>query len=277
MKKNNIILKSIFTYLLLWCLFSVSFANTAQKWRDIINTLREDERPDDEIRPAITDLWYNANEYLWKNNSNINVIYSNNSNNASKTTSQWRKIINQYRKDWRTDEEIKQALEEAWLDYSGYFPENNETSNYTNNFNTDEYTSRSCKTYTIEYIQSLNAYTSSDFLKKEYFINVDYMKRYIDSKNARSTECYINWWWISTSYVDTYNWTDRYIAPNWKIYFIKQENWLYTSNELNSRINFQTSDELKNYIKERNPLISMWISDHKNQDPITELWNELLN
>ena len=277
--KNNSIIKILISSVLLWCLFPVCLASTTQKWRDIIETLREDERPDDEIRPAITDLWYNANEYLWKSsNSSLTVIHSNSSSNTTaKTTAQWRKILNQYRNDWRTDEKIKQAMEEAWLDTSGYFPENNTNSSSTSSSDLSKYTSRSCKTYTIEYVSSLNAYTSPNLLRNEYFVNIDYLKRYIDSKNTQNSECYIDWWWISTSYVDTYNWTDRYTAPNWKIYFIKQENWRYTSNELSSPRAFQTIDELKNYIKERNPLISMWVTNSKNQDAITELWNELFD
>lgn len=227
MKKNNIIIKSVSIYLLIWCLFSVTFAATTQKWRDIIDELQDNWRTDEEIRKAITDLWYNANEYLWKSeNSNITIIPNNNSNSDSSSPS--------------------------------------------------TYISRSCKPYDIEYVQSLNAYTSPDLLKKEYFINIDYLIRYIDSKNANSAECYRDSWRISSSYTDNYTWTDRYTAPNWKIYFIKEQNWLYTSSELSSPKDFATIDELKNYIKERNPLISMWwIVGSNNQDAVTYLWNEL--
>lgn len=269
MKKNNILTKTILSCLIIWWLSSVTFAATTQKWRDILNQLKDDWRTNNEIRIAMSDLWYNADEYLWKSNDT-----------TWKTTTQWRKILEQYKKDWWTDDEIKQAFEDLWLNTSGYFPEENNTS-YSNSNSSTTYISRSCKPYTIEYIQSLNAYTSPDLLKKEYFVNIDYLKRYIDSRNAQSTECYIAWWWISTSYTDSDS-IDRFIAPNWKIYFIKTQDWLYTSNELSYPKTFTSIDELKMHIKERNPLISMWTLSSRNNNAtnnevINDLWNELFN
>jgi len=121
-----------------------------------------------------------------------------------------------------------------------------------------KYISRSCKPYNIEYIPSLNAYTSPDLKKKEYFVNIEYFKRYVDSKNAQNAECYVtNRSRITTSYIDTSNSNNRFVAPNWKIYFINQQNWFYRSSDINSSKNFTTIDELKNYIKKRNPLIPM--------------------
>ena len=130
MKKNNIHLKSIFSLLLLWNLFSIVFAATTQKWREIVDLLEDDWRTEPEIRQALIDLWYNANEYLWVNtNSNIKVITNTSSNTNSSTSSVWRNIINNLRKDWRTDEEIKESIRELWYDPSAYFPSNN-SSNY---------------------------------------------------------------------------------------------------------------------------------------------------
>lgn len=256
MEKIRFITKGLFSLLIVWSLFSVCLAKTTQEWRDIFDQLRDDLRTDAEIKQVMNDLWYNANEYLWKT-SNSKTTTSN------WTTQLWRDILNKYKQNWWSDDEIKQALEDAWLDTSGYFPENNATNysnsilSYTYSSSTyPPYTSRSCKMYRIEYIELLNAYTSPDLLKKEYFVNTDYLKRYIDSKNKKNTECNTDWWWISASYPDN-NTSDRYIAPNGKIYFIATENWSYTSNELNTYKTFQTVDELRNYIKKRNPLISM--------------------
>ena len=121
-----------------------------------------------------------------------------------------------------------------------------------------KYISRSCKPYNIEYIPELDAYTSPDLKKKEYFVNIEYFKRYVDSKNAQNAECYVtNRFRITTSYIDTSNSNNRFVAPNWKIYFINQQNWFYRSSDINSSKNFTTIDELKNYIKKRNPLIPM--------------------
>jgi len=263
MKKNNIHLKSIFSLLLLWNLFSIAFAATTQKWREIVDLLKDDWRTEPEIRQAITDLWYNANEYLWVNtNSNIKVITNTSSNTNSSTSSVWRNIINNLRKDWRTDEEIKESIRELWYDPSAYFPSNNTSysTQYpsTTNSSASVYTSRSCKPYTIEYISSINAYTSPDLKRKEYFVNIEYFKRYVDSKNVWNAECTQNNNRISTSYTDN-SWSpDRFTAPNGKIYFIVSNNWQYTSNELSKAKNFSTINELKDYIRARNPLIYMW-------------------
>ena len=257
----------------MWCLLSTAFAATTQRWRDILEELRDDWRADDEIRIAMKDLWYNPNEYLWVSyNSTIKSITanpssSNNSSYSDPTTAFWREIISQYRKKWRTDDEIKEFMRDLWLDTSVYFSSNSTsyTTSYQNN-DWSTYISRSCKPYTVQYIQTLNAYTSPDLNRKEYFVNIDYFKRYVDSKNAQNPECSAwGWWWISSSYTDTYTWTDRYTAPNWKIYFITQQNWSYTSNELGVAKSFSTIDELRNYIKQRNPLINMWTINPSSQ------------
>ena len=203
MKKLNLFKRSIIICLLVFWLSSICIAVTTEKWRDILSQLKEDWRTDDEIRQAMTDLWYDANEYLWEqteqtlkvitsnddedldtNTENTNTQTSNNKS-TGKTSKLWREILNKYREEWRTDEEIKQALEELWLDTSWYFPENKTNQNNTTTKPwLQTYISRSCKPYTIEYVQSINAYTSPDLRKKEYFVNVEYFKRYVDSKNA---------------------------------------------------------------------------------------------
>lgn len=269
MKKNNILIKSTLACLLLWCLFSVSFSATTQRWLNILQQLKDDWRTDAEIRLAMKDLWYNATDYLWSSwEWDMETYVASSSRTTSKTSKQWWDIINQFRKDWRTDEEIKQAMEDLWLDSSGYFPTNSSSLTYTES-SWSKYISRSCKPYNIEYVPSLNAYTSPDLNKKEYFVNIDYLKRYVDSKNAQNAECYTSRSWITTSYADTSSWTDRYTAPNWKIYFIIEQNWTYTSKELDTSKSFSTIDELKSYIKTRNPLISMWTTTQSQNTTLT--------
>lgn len=123
------------------------------------------------------------------------------------------------------------------------------------------YISRSCKRYTIQYSDSLNVYTSPNLNKNEYFVNKDYFKRYVDSKNKYQQWCPTNIGWISTNYTDKTNDNTRYTAPNGKVYFITWGEWNYYSNELNKELktptSFRTIQELKYYIRDRNPLISM--------------------
>ena len=136
------------------------------------------------------------------------------------------------------------------------------------------YISRSCKKYIIRYNSDLWVYMSPNLLRNEYFVSKDYFKRYVDSKNKQIDGCPTNVWWISASYRDNSNSTDKYIAPNGKVYFIKSLWWRYYSDELNYELktptSFNTIQELKYYVRDRNPLISMvvdnwpWIVLNKN-------------
>jgi hypothetical protein len=204
-----------------------------------------------------TQTWTN---YTWNNQWNNQWNGSQSSTSSGKWWSSGKSHKNEENNFDTTDTDYGKTFYEL-INNNG---RENNISTKTNDYETIQsnqftlkYISRSCKPYNIEYIQSLNAYTSPDLKKKEYFVNIDYFKRYVDSKNAQNAECYTNRSWITTSYIDTTNSNNRYIAPNWKIYFISQQNWFYVSNDINSSKNFTTIDELKNYIKKRNPLISM--------------------
>ena len=238
------------------------------------------------------DLWLDTSGYFptssnksSSNKSSNNTSSTNSSSesyNNKNTTQQWRNILNNLRKDWRSDEEIIKTMKDLWLDTSGYFPTSSNKSSNTES----TYTSRSCKVYNIEYISNLWAYTSQNLNKSEYFVNIEYFKRYLDSKNPQKSGCPINRWYISTFYTDNSNSTNRYTAPNWKIYFITNQSWYYTSNELSKPKSFWTINELKSYIKDRNPLIWMWtdnsyttnkVSSNSNNvnETINEMWNEI--
>lgn len=123
------------------------------------------------------------------------------------------------------------------------------------------YIARSCKKYKIEFLNNLGVYTSPNLKQDEYFVSKDYFKRYIDSKNKRADWCPTNIWWITTTYRDTSNSSDRYTAPNGKVYFINWKNWSYSSTELDKELNgskkFWSVTDLKYFIRDRNPFISM--------------------
>ena len=120
------------------------------------------------------------------------------------------------------------------------------------------YQARSCKEYQLQYDENLWAFTSPNLVKQEYFVNKDYLKRYIDSKNPRKTWCPTNGWWISVQYKDTSSSSREFVAPNGKIYYITSENWYYSSSNFKSQKNFSSLQEIKYYIRDHNPLI--WMS-----------------
>lgn len=165
------------------------------------------------------------------------------------------------RAETSTDDDIEamlnQLLNPTWNTYNYTWSSYTESTNLYIDTSDEIYKSRSCKEYKLQYNSDLWAFTSPDLQKTEYFINKDYFKRYIDSKNPRKEWCPSNEWWISSSYVDNSNNTDKYIAPNWKIYFILYENWKYHSNQLTKTVDFPSYNEIKYYIRDRNPLINM--------------------
>ena len=181
------------------------------------------------------------------NNTNHSININNNSNNLSE--------------DDEIEELIKELLNENWNNNSTSQNNNNDIEQNEKNIkNSDEeiYISRSCKQYRIQYNQSLWVFTSPDLKNIEYFINKEYLKRYIDSKNPQKENCPQNYWWISTSYRDNSESLDSFIAPNWKVYFISEQNWYFSSNELANKRNFSSISTLKYFIRDHNPLI--WMS-----------------
>ena len=254
MKIRDYSLKIWISCAILSCLFSSVFAATTKKWREIVNQLEDDWRPDNEIKVAIEDLWYIAEDYLWKNiRPNLTVIKASSDNNSKSLSQEWQNILRQLIEKWRTEDEIKIAIADLWYDPDVYFS-NNLWYDWSY---TTTYTSRSCKKYNIEYIEWLDAYTSPDLQKKEYFVSIEYLKRYIDSKNKPQANCSTNGWRISTSYRDTSSSSERFIAPNGKIYFISHQDWYYYSSDLTNWKKFSSLSEIKYYIRDRNPLIWM--------------------
>lgn len=136
-----------------------------------------------------------------------------------------------------------------------------ETKKEKKDIEEEVYTSRSCKKYTIKYYEDIDAFSSPDLKKQEYFVSKEYFKRYIDSKNKPVDGCPTNEWWITTKYKDDSESKDKYIASNWKVYLLEWEEWNYYSKELDSELKsptkFKTLEELKYYIRDRNFLTSM--------------------
>ncbi len=160
-------------------------------------------------------------------------------------------------KDWYND----YVQFYVWKWNNNTIKSTNTTTSTPTDTEDEVFIARSCKKYKITYSSSLNVYSSPNLNMSEYFMNKDYFKRYIDSKNRYQDGCPTNIWWISTSYYDKTNDNTRYTAPNGKVYFITWQEWNYYSDELNKELktptSFSTIQQLKYYIRDRNPLINM--------------------
>ena len=190
--------------------------------------------------------WYNNFVQIYINSSN-----NKNSNNINN--------INHNNSESYNDDEIEKLIKNLLNTWNNTTTQNNVERNKENIEDSEEeiYITRNCKQYKIQYNKSLWVFTSPNLKKAEYFINKEYLKRYIDSKNPQKENCPKNSWWIYSSYMDKSESSNNYIAPNWKVYFISQQNWYFTSNELNNKKDFNTISALIYFIRDRNPLIWM--------------------
>ena len=201
---------------------------------------------------------YAEDEKWYLNYIQINVDASDESTTNSKTNQNNTKdydiesvLQSLLSKDSNSDSKMTGSSPEAVIEnLLGNTPSTTDTSE-------EIYIARSCKQYKLQYNSSLNAFTSPDMKKSEYFINKDYLKRYLDSKNPQKSNCPINSWWISTPYSDSTNSSNSFTAPNGKVYSISNENWSYSSSNFTTNKSFATIAEIKNFIKSRNPLIWM--------------------
>ena len=201
---------------------------------------------------------YAEDEKWYLNYIQINVDASDESTTNSKTNQNNTKdydiesvLQSLLSKDSNSDSKMTGSSPEAVIEnLLGNTPSTTDTSE-------EIYIARSCKQYKLQYNSSLNAFTSPDMKKSEYFINKDYLKRYLDSKNPQKSNCPINSWWISTPYSDSTNSSDSFTAPNGKVYSISNQNWSYSSSNFTTNKSFATLAEIKNFIKSHNPLIWM--------------------
>lgn len=231
-------------------------------WQTTINQLKDLWLTNDIINIILRWNWissWNILSWTTKNEKESNTKEVKKA--ANWTTKKWREILKELKAEWWTEEQIKQEMEFLWINYSSYFPDTN-----SNNLNSkheiiwnfiEEYQSRSCKIYYIIYNNDLWVYTSNELKNTEYFINTDYLKRYIDSKNPQQQWCPNINSRISSAYNDQNNLENKYIAPNWKVYFIYRDNNKFKSNELSNSHNFSSIEQLKDHIKEHNLFINM--------------------
>lgn len=220
------------------------------------------------------NLTIKTNDYTWKltfsakyrpdtSSSRTDISNNTSSNYYWNYSNIWEEWYYTMKSSDDGEKKLKNLVEfqKEWY-YRIYVTDDQWTTSYTefHIWNTDEerYIARSCKKYKLTYNNSLSVRTSPNLNKNEYFVNTDYFKRYIDSKNAQIQGCPTNDPRISNTYQDTTNRDDKYTAPNGKVYFINNKNWKYQSDELDypSKL-FNTLSEIKYYIRDRNPFIGM--------------------
>ena len=220
------------------------------------------------------NLTIKTNDYTWKltfsakyrpdtSSSRTDISNNTSSNYYWNYSNIWEEWYYTMKSSDDGEKKLKNLVEfqKEWY-YRIYVTDDQWTTSYTefHIWNTDEerYIARSCKKYKLTYNNSLSVRTSPNLNKNEYFVNTDYFKRYIDSKNAQIDGCPTNDPRISNTYQDTTNRDDKYTAPNGKVYFINNKNWKYQSDELDypSKL-FNTLSEIKYYIRDRNPFIGM--------------------
>ena len=233
------------------------------KWIDVPYSTKAyvydyDDYIDDGFRLTTNDFWSMIIKNLIKFNKEWNYrIYISDKNWYETSLQLYVKPSeneNIITNTWTTD--IPQPIKDIQniLDWNDQKNQNNITLDTTD----EVYIARSCKEYKIQYNSQLWVFTSPNLNKNEYFVNKEYFKRYIDSKNKWKQWCPTNGPRISTSYIEKSTDTDKYIAPNGKVYFISIQNWLYISKELNSQSKtFWSLSAIKYFIRDRNPLIKM--------------------
>jgi len=183
-----------------------------------------------------------------------------------KSSDEWEvtlKSLIKFKKEWYYRIYVKDTDDnEAYIQFSVDIDDEDEDEDNDNEDSENDepiedeiFIARNGKKYTIQYVPVLKIYTSKDLKKEEYFINTDYIKRYIDSKNPQKWSS--NRWRIATSYLDKSDNEERFVAPNWKVYYITGKNWIYSSKQLSSWKSFSSIKQLKLFIRDHNPLIWM--------------------
>ena len=200
------------------------------------------------------NLTIKTNDYTWKltfsakyrpdtSSSRTDISNNTSSNYYWNYSNIWEEWYYTMKSSDDGEKKLKNLVEfqKEWY-YRIYVTDDQWTTSYTefHIWNTDEerYIARSCKKYKLTYNNSLSVRTSPNLNKNEYFVNTDYFKRYIDSKNAQIQGCPTNDPRISNTYQDTTNRDDKYTAPNGKVYFINNKNWKYQSDELDYHQNY---------------------------------------
>lgn len=159
-------------------------------------------------------------------------------------------------------DEIALGKDNVWrLEYLLYLIED-----YLSDESNDEWkihVAPNCKKYTVLYDSNKDAYYSPDMKisnwKKSYFADMSSLLRFIDANNIWG-DCDYHIYTSKSSYKNSSS--DRYIAPNGKVYDITFTNIWYTSPDLATTKYFASLSELKSYISKNNASVTLLNWDH---------------
>lgn len=118
------------------------------------------------------------------------------------------------------------------------------------------YIAPNCKEYMIDYDNNRQAYYSEDFYIVHYFISMEAIQNYIDEYNPGDHECQHS----SDEDANDLDERDIWVAPNGKVYEIRQATRGYTSDDFIYAKSFDTLEAIRKYIDMNNPKIA--VRDH---------------
>ena len=123
---------------------------------------------------------------------------------------------------------------------------------------TSDHITPNCKTYTISYNYDEEAYYAPQMVQKYYFVNRESLIRHLDYYNPG--DCHINTY--DTNERDPYDDDPmKHIAPNGKIYHIKESGAKYYATEMLISKSFTSLSSIITYIDSRNPAKEIWTHD----------------
>ena len=121
-------------------------------------------------------------------------------------------------------------------------------------FKAYNYEARNCKIYRITYLPNQKAYVSPDFKKTEYFVSSKHLERYIETKNPGTCKIIQNFT-LNTTFDN--QGSIRFVAPNGKIYFLKQLGKQRYTEEMENMNYYDSLNMLKSYLRVNNPQIRL--------------------
>ncbi len=148
----------------------------------------------------------------------------------------------------------------SWVNYTTWYEAHaaaNGNAQQGTVFSWNKHITPNCKDYSIKYDENKQWWYSPYMKQKMYFINDLALRKYLDAMNPG--DCTMNVYIDSNDYSDAESVDEnKYIAPNGRLFTIKQYALWYTSMEFIIVKYFTTEKEIKNHIDVNNPVSKIW-------------------